>query len=294
MDVNAAEIPELNWEKYGLEVLQPERPEVPEVISEPDASQGENETDIHQEEEAEKGKDDLQEQKEPSDVISLKDEEGFEFTVKFHDIENPTDEMLLKLSELKKKIKSSSLYRIRSLHFLFNPRVLDAHVKIDSFQCGDDEYASRIPAGIFFSQNGQLKYNFRLVRGNYFIRIAGAYRDDESICEKISSAVENPAKYLNRNDPAFVSSRVEILEKEIERLENESWNLKLSIIALYNRGFFSGPKRVDPGAVSKIVSIKKRNPHMSPDEIYGLIEKEDLQITKKELELVLQVFFPVN
>ncbi len=291
--VNAAEIPNLDWQKYGFE---PVLSQVPAEIlkSDTDGDREKNSTGDLKKEKTEKAESEVRKQIDTSDVIRLKDEKGFEFTVKFNDIENPTDEMLQKLSKLKSNIESISLYKIRSLHFLYNPRALDAHVKIDSFQCGEDDYVSKIPAGIFFSQSDHLEYNFRLVREKFFIRIEGTFRDEGSICEKISSAIDNPMRYLNRNDPAFVSSRVEFLEKEIERLENESWNLKLSIIALHNSGFFSGPKPVDRVILNKILLIKKRNPHMSSDEIYDLVEKEGLDISRNEFELILRVFFPAE
>lgn len=268
-----------NWQKFGIKITS----ENSEVLTDPSAI------------EAEKKKPPVEslenEGKSESEIVRLADSNGFEFTYKT-DLSSPlNDSQIEKLLKLKEQIQSLGFMKIKSMHFRYAERSLDSHVLFDSFVCGTDEYKEKIPAGIFFSLTDSLEYNFRFADDKYFFRISGIFKDEEGICGKIADALGNPLLYLNRSDPTLVVSRVEILDKEIERMSVDNWNLKLSILNLHNRGFFGGSRPINKKSVSRIVSLKKSEPHISDEDLFRRIEKEGLKISRKEFNLVLQVFF---
>ena len=169
---------------------------------------------------------------------------------------------------------------------------MEAHVIPESFVCSGKDLTENIPAGIFFTQKDSMSYNFRLTLDIYFMRISGIYINDENICEKVETAMQDPAKQVNTTDPKMVSDRVDSLAVDVERAELETLRLKYSLVSQMNRGFFGGPKPPDKKMIAKLLQIKKKDPGISRDNLKSQLKSEGFSVSDKEFDLIMEVYFP--
>jgi len=142
-----------------------------------------------------------------------------------------------------------------------------------------------LPSGMIFSiENGNLLYNFRIKKDKYFIRINGAYISEKVLCDKVAEAINTPQTFVQRRDPDYLLAIFEKLDKENEQL-------KKTVIALNNKGFFSNDGPVDDKIIAKVVSLKMQNSKLSAKEIEEALKKENIQASSRAVELILNVYF---
>jgi len=136
----------------------------------------------------------------------------------------------------------------------------------------------------FSVENGNLLYNFRIRKDSYFIRINGAYISEKVLCDKVAEAINTPQTFVQRRDHDYLLASFEKLNKENDQL-------KKTIITLNNRGFFSNDGPVDDKIIAKVVSLKTQNSKLTAKEIEAALKKENIQVTSRAVELILNVYF---
>ncbi|MCP4596467.1 peptidoglycan-binding domain-containing protein [Neptuniibacter sp.] len=88
------------------------------------------------------------------------------------------------------------------------------------------DFTPHLQAGVQFIKQGDvLKYNFRLLDQQVFIKLSGHYESEESLLMAIAEALENQNKHLNIYDPKQLHAQITVLQTEIT-------NLRRTLVAL--------------------------------------------------------------
>lgn len=154
------------------------------------------------------------------------------------------------------------------------------------------------PSGLYFNlpegDEGQVKYNFRMKKDDYFIRLKGSYILEDGLIREIETAYKNPSDYISKNSFDFLRSRLDrqnavlsdyktlitrleksqsTLEKKLKRTDEDVklLNGKLSALraalASVKGGLFSGFEPVTAEVAEKILDIHKNHPGLGPDAV---------------------------
>lgn len=228
--------------------------------------------------------------------VQLKDADSLEISLR-HD-GNFSDKELKSMQSFlaeMKKMKSLEIGRIEisffsdQLQYLLIPKSL----KIDG-----KDIQPFLPSGISFNQLDKLEYGFRLKVKNFFVKIRGSYIDEQELVKKLKEASENPFNYIRKRDPEyflskldFLQERINLLEKRNNDLNNTLMRMRTGFMALDNEGFFSGFKPIDQAKIDAVLTIKKENPDIKREAIKERLEKMKLEVSSKELYIILAVYF---
>jgi len=217
------------------------------------------------------------------DLVCLKDGTGNIFFVEDGlNLPDEQAELVLKQKDIFYKLQNIKINRI---NFNFENGTLYILVIPSEMKCDNVDAAAYLPSGMGFSvENGNLLYNFRIRKDSYFIRINGAYISEKVLCDKVAEAINTPQTFVQRRDPDYLLASFEKLNKENDQL-------KKTIITLNNRGFFSNDGPVDDKIIAKVVSLKTQNSKLTAKEIEAALKKENIQVTSRAVELILNVYF---
>ncbi len=78
-----------------------------------------------------------------------------------------------------------------------------------------------VPAGLRFTFDQALEYDFRLQVDDYFIRFQGQFIDEELFLDRLVSAVQDPVAFLESRRPDLLARRTNELEEETTALREE-------------------------------------------------------------------------
>jgi hypothetical protein len=81
---------------------------------------------------------------------------------------------------------------------------------------------------------------------------------------------------------------------EAEAAAAEIARLRLSMLTLHNTGLFRGPTVMDAKMVARVVELKRANTAMTANEIVTALKAEKVSASKKQVELILYVYFPTG
>ena len=199
------------------------------------------------------------------------------------------------------------------IDFFVTGQVIEAAVFPESFKYKNTDMMPFLPGGMLFTHTGELSYNFRIVRNNIFVRIAGVYKDEDELGTKMIEAINDPLGYLKKRDPEYFLAKLTMLEaKNRENQENydklradyqksaadyqsllaEHRKLVNAVMTLHNTGFLGfGVNEIDAKTVVRIMEIKKANTALKAETIQDQMEKEGFKVSKHEVFLVLSVYF---
>ncbi|HNX57679.1 MAG TPA: hypothetical protein PKK43_01165 [Spirochaetota bacterium] len=198
---------------------------------------------------------------------------------------NVTDEEAASIIKMKDIFFSWQNVKFRDIKFSIEGSVINAVVIPSDLKNDSLDLVPYLPAGmLFYTQNESMQYNFRIKKDTYFLKITGAFISDKVLFDKITEAVRTPQTFVQRRDPDYLLS-------QLDRINYEQDQLKKSIIALNNKGFFSNRGPVDSKAVDKVVELRTKNPSIKISEIEAELAKEKIQILTSEIELILNVYF---
>lgn len=108
---------------------------------------------------------------------------------------------------------------IQRLRFVFERDRADAVVIPAAFDFEGEDYAQYMPSGMQFQFDGGVSFDFRMLVDNLAVRINGQFLTTEQFMERIQRAVENPAAYIQSQDPQFLARRLDDQLGRIEQLE---------------------------------------------------------------------------
>ena len=183
--------------------------------------------------------------------------------------------------------------------------LIDINIQPKKFTCGEKDIMPHLPKGLLFNYDSTLSYNFRITVEKMFVKIKGYYTNEDELCKKVTSAIDDPAQYMKLRDPEYLLGQIEKMfdtqEKyklEMDKIKTDLDKYKLAhekfltaFLAMQNAGMFSDATPVDPKIIDKVISIKTENPAYKKEQITDLLEKEGLEVSEDEVFLILAVYF---
>ncbi len=185
-----------------------------------------------------------------------------------------------------------------SMDFLIDENSLEIHLIPSRFACGDRDVLSNLPAGLIFSAGETVEYHFRITTGNLFIRVSGIFKDEDELCNRIITTLDNPTSHAGRDDIAILADRIDVLEKKYEAALKKINDAELSdrrtkeaLIGELNRSFFGTPQPISREIIDRILSLRTAEPQMGRRQLLDKLKSENRLISEKELGIVLNVFY---
>lgn len=236
--------------------------------------------------------------------ISLADSSGRQFGVKyFGEVSAEDADRILSLRNSFYGWKNMKPSR---MDFFITGQVIEIAVFPEKYIYKNKDFMPFIPGGMLFTYAGELSYNFRITKNNVFIRIAGPYKDEDELGNKMTEAINDPLGYLKKRDPEYFLGKLTMLETK-SREQQEQYEKLLSdhkallaeharlmnaVMTLHNTGFLGfGVSQIDQKTVVRIIEMKKAVPALKADQIRDQLEREGIKASKNEVFLVLSVYF---
>jgi hypothetical protein len=234
--------------------------------------------------------------------LMLRDDKGVQFRVISDGLEDKTAANIIRIKD---NFSSWKNMKMESITFSHMDGLLDIIIIPAKFEYNRVNIRNYITAGMQFSYPDYLQYNFRIAVNKLFVRIKGDFTDETKFCEKIIDAVKNPQLYIKKRDPEYFLSRIEEMEKKMAdtnaQLEDtrtrladantQKDKLRVALMALQNEGFFSGPTPISQKVVERVIQMKDKNPKLKAEQISEALEKEKIEVSKKEVNIILNVYF---
>lgn len=105
---------------------------------------------------------------------------------------------------------------IERLRYVFEPNRADAVVIPASFTVAGEDYVQYLPSGMQFEFDDAVRFDFRLLKDNLAVRINGQFVSEEQFLDRMQRAVENPANYIQSQDPQFLAQQLVDLRSRME------------------------------------------------------------------------------
>jgi hypothetical protein len=236
--------------------------------------------------------------------LSLSDENGYNFTLKYTgEVSDTQADIILKLN---RDFRQWKIVRPSRIDFVITNDVIEGIVIPSALTYNKQNYLANVPSGLIFAYGDYLEYNFRVSKNNFFVRINDRFTTEEAMCENIADVVKNPKEYLKKREPDYLFRRLEKLETEHKKLQEQVTQLdgnmgtfadsheKLiyAVMTIHNTGFLGfGKNPIDKKVITRVIDMKKANPGMTKKEISENLEKEKIELSEKGLELILNVYF---
>jgi hypothetical protein len=212
-------------------------------------------------------------------IITLKDKQNQVFKVIYLD-EAMLEKMADTIIKYKNEYYSWKDIRFKDLSFMVSAGFLEIMLIPTEIAHQNLDPAKAVPAGItmtYYPERDILRYDFRIMKDNQLIRLAGDYLGEAEMLGRINSAYNNPLAYLQRTDPEY-------LQQEIEKLQQ-------ALLYLYNEDWLNRQNPIPPETIRKVVELKQSNPKITKNELWKALKKEKVKITKQELTLILIFYF---
>jgi hypothetical protein len=219
-------------------------------------------------------------------MLTLTDGQNRTFKVTYQD-EALAGKLADKMVRYKNQFYSWRQIRCNEVSFLVSAGFLEIIVIPLEIRHNETNLAGAIPAGItmtYYPDKDTLRYDFRIMKDNLLLRIAGDYRTEEEMCSKLIFAYDNPLLYLRRDDP-------ESLLQEIEDLRDQLEKLRQAFIYLNNTDWVNRSRTIPRETILQIMDLKQANPKLTKAELWQAVKKAKIKITRQELDLVLLVYF---
>jgi hypothetical protein len=219
-------------------------------------------------------------------TVVLKDKQEHVFKVIYQD-ETMLDRLSAKLLKYKNEFFSWRNVHFNDLTFLVFANFLDVVILPQELMHNNINLAAAIPAGITMTYDpdkDNMRYDFRIMKGDQFIRIPGSYSGEKELTDKIGTAYDNPNAYMQPLNPETIESsdttEPRVTEKMVQALiylNNEDWNGRHKTVAVET--------------IRKVVELRQKNPETTKAQLWQLVKKAKLQISKRQMELILILYF---
>jgi hypothetical protein len=217
-------------------------------------------------------------------ILTLKDKQERTFKVIYQD-----ETMLAKLSNPIIKYKDEFYawrnIRFKDISFMVFANFLDVVIIPQQFLHNNLNLAMAIPGGItmvYDPEKETIHYDFRIMKEDQFIRIDGDYSKESELITKIGAAYDNPSAYLQPTGPAPVQH---------ENIGPDKEKILQSLIYLYNEDWNGRQKTVPIETIRKVIEVRQNNPGITKPQLWKLIKKAKIPVTKREVDLILIFYF---
>lgn len=250
--------------------------------------------------------------------VDLLDEQGHGFTVGSQETEL-NDIQASVVQELVPLFYGFNHAQINRMRIVFQGNSAQIVVVPSSFEFNGMDLSAYMPSGMFFIYDSSLEYDFRLRVDQYFLRFSGQYVSEDLFANKLIAAIENPSQAARNQDPQLLSQRIELQGQELEQalitlalvqtrtealasemsaLSDEHQDLSSryetfvnGVIALNNRGLFSGPSLPDEQEIARLIEVKQEHPEWGKAELLRALKDEGSSLRGSEVSVCLALFF---
>lgn len=252
---------------------------------------------------------------EENDIVLQKGE--WRFLVVNESEAKPAD--AIAIDRMNTTFSSWKFIRIRNIKYVITQSSIDVFLIPRSFDYNGRSYMDNVVAGLqlVYSEEA-LRYSFRIKRGEMFLKISGVYIEEEVLTKKIEEAVADPQAFIQRRDADYLLNVVDRLEdkmdlltadnirvkEDISRLQasntqlttrlnattKSAQNTKTVVVAYANDHIFYGAKPIPREKVTRILQMRQSYPTLSLDDLMDKFREIEYEVTKKEVEIVLQAY----
>lgn len=146
----------------------------------------------------------------------------------------------------------------------------------ESFMYKDVDLNQYMPSGLSFRYEKSLFYDVTLKVNEYLPRITGAYVSPTGLLDQLYEVSIMPELYVHGD----------VLLQRIARLES-------AVMAIANKGVFSGPSAISTETVLAVVTAYTQNPDITISEIVTVLKEQGLKASKKEVEAIFMVYLGI-
>jgi hypothetical protein len=197
-----------------------------------------------------------------------------------------------KIVELNKKFSEWKYMKPDNIDYFINGETLEILVIPSVFKYSDNDFIPYMPGGMTFFYDYALRYNFRVTKNDIFLRLNDKFIEEELLCKRMKEALDDPIAYLKKREPEYFLQKLNELESTMAVLQDSQDKLIKSVLYFQNTGFLGfGNTPVKAAVVKRIVELKSADPSFDKVKIKETFEKEKIEVTDKEIELVLNVLY---
>lgn len=226
-------------------------------------------------------------------LYQLSDQAGHAFTLTAD--RDPDAELVRKIGETVKHLYDWPELVVKSLQFFYQEGQFRAMVLPEKFMVGGEDVTRYMPAGLTFFYTDQLSYDFRMVKDTVSMKVSGVFANRSEFLLTVDNAVKNPLAFASRSNHM---ARIDEMERRLNRLLYQHHDLQeryekavTALLYYRNTGFLRGPRVVPAAVVLRVVQLKRQNPKLNAEQILLKLEQEKVQASKKEVRLILDVYF---
>ncbi len=227
---------------------------------------------------------------EDENYVILKDRNSNEMKVRFSgELDDKWGEAVAKFNN---SFRTWTYMKIGKLEFYINGNTLEILVIPSSFTYQGLDFIPNIPAGMTFLYDYDLKYNFRVTKNDYFLRISDRFIDELSLCQRMKEAVDDPIGYMKKREPEYFLRKLNELE-EAQALTGDNIDKLIRALLYYQNSSFLGfgNTPVKSQVIKRIIELKTKDPKITKVNIKTQMDVEKIQVTEKEIQLILDVFY---
>lgn len=215
--------------------------------------------------------------------LHMVDEAGKIVTVRYYG--ELSDEDAEKVSEMVGRFAKWEFLDVRQYDFYLANNTVEVVVTPAKYTWGTTDIVPHLPAGMRFSGEKKLYYNFRVVKDNIFVPLKGELIDEENLSKLLVEVIKDPLLYLQKRNPEFFYRKLMELQENQEKLQ-------YAVMTLHNKGFLGiGMTPVKKKTVVKVIAMKEKDPSLDKKTIAEKLKEEGLDTSEKEVGLILNVFF---
>ena len=222
--------------------------------------------------------------------IMLQDSSSIEVKIRYR---NSLDDKWAETAvDLLKKFKSWKYIKISRIEFFLVNGTYEILIIPSSYKYKGTEYTSYIPGGLVFIYDYYLRYNFRVNKDTFFLRINDRFINEEILSDRIKEAVDDPVAYLTKRDPEYFLQKLTELEGMHKELKERQERIAGALLYFENSGFLGfGNTPVKNSLIKRVIEIKTAEPGIKAEAIKAKLAGEKIEASDKEITLILNIFY---
>ena len=229
--------------------------------------------------------------------LILKDSNSTELKVRFQG--ELGDSWAERIVDLNKKFSQWKYMKPDNIDYFITGDSLEILIIPSSFTYQGTDFLPYIPGGMTFIFDYALRYNFRITKNDIFLRLNDKLIEEELLCKRMKEALDDPIAYLKKREPEYFLLKLNELEENLVALKNSQSatnvnhdKLVQSVLYYQNTGFLGfGNTPVKNSVIKRVIELKTADSTLNAEKIKETLDKEKVEATGKEIELILNVFY---
>lgn len=202
------------------------------------------------------------------------------------------DKLAVQIVKTYPRFQDWNYMKVSVIEFFVNGSTLEILIIPSEFNYKGTDFLPHIPGGMTFISDYELRYNFRVTKDQFFLRLADKFIDEESLCLRMKEAIDDPVSYLKKREPEYFLAKLTELENGQKELINQQEKLINAVLYFQNTGFLGfGNNQVKAAVVKRVIELKTTDPSLDKKKIKVILEKEKVEVPEKEIELILNIFY---